>query len=386
MDPTREETYAFLDEFIGEMAGLFPDSYFHIGGDEVEETQWKHSSAIQKFEKDHQLADSRALHAYFNLRLEQLLKKHGKTMIGWDEVLDPSLGRDTIIQSWRGQASLAEAARKGYRGILSFGYYLDHLKPAAAHYKVDPLADAPDLLTKVESSRILGGEACMWSEYVSEQTVDSRIWPRAAAVAERLWSAREVTDVDAMYLRLESVSRALDWVGVQHRLTYGRMLGRIAGRQSDALRVLADASEALGIEGRRDARHYTSEVPLNRFVDAVRPESESVRHLEQAARTISSPPSLAELEVTLTAWSENELRLEPPSELVSLSRNLSVLGSIGLRALEYLKAGKTAPEGWVAQQMQVLKEIERPKAEVVLAGVRPVRLLVEGVSAKESNK
>jgi hexosaminidase len=260
------------------------------------------------------------------------------------------------------------------------------LKPAAAHYKVDPLADAPDLLTKVESSRILGGEACMWSEYVSQQTVDSRIWPRAAAVAERLWSAREVTDVDAMYLRLESVSRALDWVGVQHRSTYGRMLGRIAGRQSDALRVLADASEALGIEGRRDARHYTSEVPLNRFVDAVRPESESVRHLEQAARTISSPPSLAELEVTLTAWSENELRLEPPSELVSLSRNLSVLGSIGLRALEYLKAGKTAPEGWVAQQMQVLKEIERPKAEVVLAGVRPVRLLVEGVSAKESNK
>ncbi|HTB16393.1 MAG TPA: family 20 glycosylhydrolase [Bryobacteraceae bacterium] len=386
MDPTREETYAFLDEFIGEMADLFPDSYFHIGGDEVEETQWKHSSAIQAFEKDHQLADSRALHAYFNLRLEQLLKKHGKTMIGWDEVLDPSLGRDTIIQSWRGQASLAEAARKGYRGILSFGYYLDHLKPAAAHYKVDPLADAPDLLTKAESSRILGGEACMWSEYVSEQTVDSRIWPRAAAVAERLWSRREVTDVDAMYLRLESVSRALDWIGVEHRSTYGRLLGRIAGRQSDALRVLADASEALGIEGRRDARHYTSEVPLNRFVDAVHPESESVRHLEQAARTISSPGALAELEMTLTAWSKNELRLEPPSELASLSRNLSVLGSIGLRALEYLKAGKTAPEGWVAQQMQVLKEIERPNAEVVLAGVRPVRLLVEGVSAKESNK
>jgi hexosaminidase len=386
MDPTREETYAFLDEFIGEMASLFPDSYFHIGGDEVEETQWKSSAAIQAFAKQHQLGDTRALHAYFNLRLEQILTKYGKTMIGWDEVLDPSLAHDTVIQSWRGQASLAEAARKGYRGILSFGYYLVHLKPAAAHYTVDPLADAPDLLTKEQASRILGGEACMWSEYVSDQTVDSRIWPRAGAVAERLWSAREVTNVDAMYQRLESLSRALDWVGVEHRSTYEQMLDRIAGGRSDALRILSDASEALGIEGRRDARHYTSEIPLNRFVDAVRPESESVRHLEQAVRNIGSPSELAELEATLTAWSENDLRLKPPAELASLSRNLSVLGAIGLHALEYLKANTVAPEGWVARQMQVLKQIQQPNAEVSLAAVRPVRMLIEAVSVKDSNK
>jgi hexosaminidase len=386
MDPSREETYAFLDDFIGEMASLFPDSYFHIGGDEVEETQWKNSSAIQEFEKLHQLAGSRALHAYFNLRLEQILKKHGKTMIGWDEVLDPGLAHDAVIQSWRGQASLADAARKGYRGILSFGYYLDHLKPAAAHYAVDPLADAPDLLTKEQSSRILGGEACMWTEYVSDETVDSRIWPRAAAVAERLWSAREVTSVDSMYLRLESVSRSLDWLGVEHRSTYQRMLERLAGGSSDALRVLADASEALGIEGRRDVRHYSSEIPLNTFVDAVRPESESVRHLEQAVRKINSPAALAELEVTLTAWSENDSRLKPAPELASLSRNLSALGSIGLRALEYLRTGTVPPDAWVSRQMQALKEMEPPNAEVMLAAVRPVRLLLEAVSAKDSNK
>jgi hexosaminidase len=386
MDPTREETYAFLDDFIGEMASLFPDSFFHIGGDEVEETQWKSSAAIQAFAKQHQLGDSRALHAYFNLRLEQILKKHGKTMVGWDEVLDPSLAHDTVIQSWRGQASLAEAARKGYRGILSSGYYLDHLKPASAHYAVDPLADAPDLLTKEQASRILGGEACMWSEYVNDQTVDSRIWPRAAAVAERLWSAREVTNADAMYQRLESVRRALDWVGVEHRSTYERMLDRIGAGPSDALRLLADASEALGIEGRRNARHYTSEIPLNRFVDAVRPESERVRHLEQAVRNISSPSELGELEATLTAWSENDSRLKPPAELASLSRNLSVLGAIGLHALEYLKANTVLPEGWVARQMQVLKQIQQPNAEVSLAAVRPVRLLLEALSLKESNK
>jgi hexosaminidase len=312
---------------------------------------------------------------------------------------DDRMGRGPRFQScarhgdsiWRGQASLAEAARKGYRGILSFGYYLDHLQPAAAHYAVDHLANPPDLLTPEPSSRILGGEACMWSEYVSDQTVDSRIWPRGAAVAERLWSAREVTDVDSMYLRLESVSRALDWVGVEHRSTYERMLARIAGGSSGALRVLADASEALGIEGRRDTRQYTSEVPLNGFVDAVRVESDSVRHLEEAvhrvtARAMGSPAGLAELEVRFAEWSENESRLRPPAELASLSRNLSVLGLVGLRALEYLKDGSAAPEGWVSQQMQILHEIQRPNAEVILAAARPVRLLLEAVSAKASNK
>jgi hexosaminidase len=389
MDPAREETYVFLDAFIGEMASLFPDLYFHIGGDEVEETQWKNSSSIQAFEQQHQLKDSRALHAYFNQRLQQILKKHGKTMVGWDEVLAPSLGHDVVIQSWRGQASLAEAARQGYRGILSFGYYLDHLLPAAAHYGVDPLANAPDELSSEQSSRILGGEACMWSEYVNDQTVDSRIWPRAAAVAERLWSERKVIDIEGMYARLESVRRALDWVGVEHDSTYQRMLDRILGSQSDTLRVLADASEALGIEVRRDARHYTSEVPLNRFVDAVRPESESVRHLEQAVRAVvanpsASPAALAELEVRFAEWSENDVT--SPAELASLSRNLSTVGSLGLKALGYLKGGTSAPEGWVSQQIQVLDEARKPNAEVVLAAVRPVRLLLEALSQKGRNK
>lgn len=385
MDPTREETYAFLDDFIGEMATLFPDAYFHIGGDEVEDTQWKSSASIQAFERQHHLSDSRALHAYFNRRLQDLVKKHGKTMIGWDEVFDPSLSKDTIIQSWRGQASLAEAARKGYRGILSFGYYLDHLKPASFHYSVDPLSGPSDALSPEQTSRILGGEACMWSEYVSAETVNSRVWPRAAAIAERLWSPADTTNLESMYARMEAINRALDWVGLEHRSTYERMLDRIGG--GEPVRVLADASEALGIEGRRDARKYTSEIPLNRFVDTVRPESESIRRLEQAVRKVAANPTgaaseLAELHVKLTEWAENDSRLKPPGELMQISRNLSILGSIGLQALEYLRAGHTAPDHWISQQFQVLGEIQKPSAEVTLAAARPVRLLLEAVSQK----
>jgi hexosaminidase len=375
MDPTREETYTFLDGLIGEMAALFPDPYFHIGGDEVDDTQWKHSASIQAFAREHQLADSHDLQAYFNRRVEKLVKKHGKIMVGWDEVLGPHLAADTVIQSWRGQASLAEAAAQGYRSVLSFGYYLDHLYPARVHYANDPM----------DGKGVLGGEACMWSEYVSPETVDSRIWPTMAAIAERFWSPREVTDVESMYTRMEGVSRSLEWIGLEHRANYGAMLDRLAGgRSSEPLRVLADASEALGIEGRRDARHYTSLVPLNRFVDAVRPESELVRRLESDVADLGSDPAAtAELRATFTAWAQSEAGLKQLAEnnqlLAELSpqvKGLAAIGTTGLRALDYIEKREAPPANWVAEQSQELDRLELPVAEVRLARVRPVRLLL----------
>jgi hexosaminidase len=358
MDPTRDETYRFLDAFLDEMTPLFPDRFFHIGGDEVEETQWKMSATIQAFAREHGLADSAQLHAYFNRRLQELVKRHGKTMVGWDEVLAPGLASDTVIQSWRGPQSLAEAGRKGFRGILSSGYYLDHLLPASTHYAVDP----------GDGDSILGGEACMWSEYVSAETVESRVWPRMAAIAERFWSPREVKDVPSMYARMEAVSRGLEWAGVRHRANYEPMLDRIAGGEpADPLRVLADACEALGIEVRRDARKYTSLIDLNRFVDAVRPESEAVRHLDRA-----------DLRTTFQVWVDNDRRVERLGigELRNLSKNLSTLGAIGLQALDYLESGKPVPRDWVSEKKQLLEQMEKPNAEVRLAAVRTVRSLL----------
>ena len=115
MDPSREETYKFLDKFLGEMTALFPDHYFHVGGDEVDPTQWMQSPSIQAFARERHLGTPDDLQAYFIHRVQEILKKYGKIMIGWDEVLNPDLESDTVIQSWRGQAALAEAARKGHR-------------------------------------------------------------------------------------------------------------------------------------------------------------------------------------------------------------------------------------------------------------------------------
>jgi hexosaminidase len=385
MDPSREEIYTFLDDFIGEMAALFPDPYFHIGGDEVDATQWNQSKAIEDWATRNGLKDAQAVQGYFNHRVAKLVNKHGKTMVGWDEVFDAGLSRDSVIQSWRGQASLAEVAGAGHRGLLSFGYYLDHLEPTSFHYATDPLDGAARDLSAEQKSRILGGEACMWSEYVSPETLDSRVWPPAAAIAERLWSPAGIKDVDSMYDRLEFVSRNLDWVGLRHRSNYQPMLERLAGEESAdslaALRVLSDASEALGIEGRRDARHYTSLVDLNRFVDASRPESETVRRMVHAANG-GSAEDFAEFRATLSLWATNDARLQPKGELAGLSRNLSILGSIGLRTLEYLDSGQTPPEGWIEKQMATVSNIEKPLAEVNLAATRVVRILLERVARR----
>jgi hexosaminidase len=396
MDPTREQIYTFLDGFFGEMTALFPDPYFHIGGDEVDDTQWKTSPSIQAFAREHNLPATEDLHGYFNQRVQALLKKYGKTMIGWDETLRPGLAPDTVIQSWRGQASLASAAKSGYRGILSFGYYLDHLRPASFHYAVDPLDGAGRELNGEQAARILGGEACMWSEYVSVETVDSRIWPRMAAMAERFWSPRETTDVRSMYARLEMVGRLLEWAGAQVRANQGRMLARMAsGRPVEPLRFLADASESAIIDVRRSAHKYTSDIPLNRLVDVVQPESESIRRLDQAAANAASgsatPAELAELRAAFTSWAENNIRLEPVAgnalieELKPLSKNLSTAGAIGMRALGYLKGGAEPPDGWIAQQSTTLGAMASPSAEVTLAAVRPVKALLDALAHRASS-
>jgi hexosaminidase len=343
---------------------------------------------VQAFAKAHNLKDTLAIQTYFNQRIQRILQKYGKNMIGWDEIFGPDLPADAVIQSWRGADSLAAAAAKGYRGILSAGYYLDHVRPAAYHYAVDPLAGPAAQLTPEQAAHILGGEACMWSELVDAETVDSRVWPRTAAIAERFWSAKDVTDVSSMYARMEVVSRLLEFAGVTHRSSYGEMLGRLAGGADvEPLRILADASEARGLgTGRRGKDSLTA---LNRFVDAVRPESESVRHLELLARS-GSPAGLAALRAQFYLWAANDDRFQSVAadngmlaEVKPLSKDLSALGSMGLQILDYLDSRKPPAADWMSAQSRELSRMQRTSAEVLLAATRPVKILLEDLAKRE---
>jgi hexosaminidase len=279
MNPTEEKTYKFLNELIGEMSKLFPDQFFHIGGDEVNGKEWDANPEIQTYMKAHKLKDNVALQAYFSGRVQDIVAKHGKTPVGWDEILVPGVPKAIVIQSWRGADSLAAAAQQGYRGILSNGYYLDLGWSAARHYAVDPMGGAAASLTPAEQQNILGGESCMWSEYVNAENVDSRIWPRNAAIAERLWSPADVRDLASMYARMDVESQRLEWLGLTHRVSQQKMLQRIAGPASPeefaALTLFAQSVEPVKDYSREETAvaEPTSLSPLNRVVDAVYPES-----------------------------------------------------------------------------------------------------------------
>ena len=187
LDPSKEITYTFLKNLFTEIAPLFPDEYFHIGGDENEGKHWDENKTIQKFKKKHRLKTNHDLQTYFNVKLEKILKKLGKKLMGWDEIMTPSTPTTAVIHSWRGKneglerSTLISAAKKGYQTVLSNGYYIDRMLSVEHHYSVDPIGDAK--LTKEERERVLGGEATMWSELVTPLTIDSRIWPRTAAIA-----------------------------------------------------------------------------------------------------------------------------------------------------------------------------------------------------------
>jgi hexosaminidase len=395
MDPTRDEIYRFLDGFIGEMAALFPDDYFHIGGDEVNGKQWDANPRIQAFMREHGIKNNQALQLYFSSRVQPIVTRHGKKVIGWDEVLAPGLSKDTMVQSWRGQKSLAEAARLGHSGILSAGYYLDLMQPASYHYAADPMDKESASLNADEKARILGGESCMWSEYVTPENADMKIWPRNAAIAERLWSPQEVTDVASMHRRLAAVSRQFELLGMRHEESHRLMLTRLAGNHSVApLAVLSDVLEPVKEYAREEMRKYTSFTPLNRLVDATHPESDVARELGNLVnRALSGGSGLEnsrdELRHWFAHWKANDAALEPTledsfllQEAIPLSKDLAALGAAGLEALDYLANGRKPPQSWIGRQRALLESAAKPRAEMLLMIVEPVRKLV-GAAADE---
>jgi hexosaminidase len=388
LDPTREQTYKFLDTFLGEMAALFPDAYMHIGGDENEGKQWDRNPQIQAFMKAKGIKDNHALQAYFNQRVLRILQKHGKKMIGWEEILHPDLPKDAVIHSWRGAASLAEAAKKGYDGILSAGYYIDLIFPASQHYLADPIPPNTTL-TAAEAKHVLGGEATMWGEWVSPETIDSRLWPRTAAIAERLWSPRNVTDVEDMYRRLSVISRQLEELGLTHEKNYEMLLRRLAGSgDAGPLRTLASVIEPVKEYRRYQMRPQTMLSPLTGLVDAARPDSEAARQFAANVDAfLFDAPRFAlyrlNLEHTLAEWQTASRALGPMidrspalQEARPLANSLSDIAGAGLEAMSYLSSGDAPPTEWRNAQFARLDEAAKPKAALEFVVIKSVRKLV----------
>ncbi|MDG2303305.1 MAG: family 20 glycosylhydrolase [Candidatus Binatia bacterium] len=464
LDPTRDEVYAFLDSFLGEMAGIFPDPYVHIGGDEAKADLWDANERVQAYQREHGLPDHRALQAHFNQRLHGILSGHGKRMMGWEEIRHEDLPRDAVVHAWLTPGSLAEAVKDGYETVLSQGYYLDHKNHASTHYAIDPLAvpepviiptdgpwqswevtmetpagemelimvvygegkdvkavsalaiggvlplsdvrfedgvlqamaDSPIGEMAVEATadgdefvggfsslvmsaefagrrtgghdvpgtappdlqkatdiapedryRIFGGEAAMWAELVTAETIDSRIWPRTGAIAERLWSPAESTaDVDDMYRRLDAFSERIDGLGVRHVAYREPMLEDIAGGPvPPALRTLVAVLE----ESKSYTRHrsfgetLTTETPLDRVADAAAPESATARRFSRDVDGLLVGDGSREkpIRALLALWRDQYAELMPlfassprVAAVEPLSRALSEASVVALASLD----------------------------------------------------
>ncbi|MBM3444831.1 MAG: beta-hexosaminidase [Bacteroidetes bacterium] len=432
LDPTKETTYTFLDRLLTEVASLFPDRYFHIGGDENTGRDWKRNPEIQSFMKANGLTTTLALQNYFNKRVRGILEKNGKVAVGWDEVLmkeindsaakhyfetgrydqliETAVPKDMVIQSWRGMEALLSSAKNGYKSILSKGYYIDLVQPASYHYLTDPIpfrneVIIPDseanfnrfesdiiekikkgerLLTEQEEQLILGGEATMWTEHVTTETMDSRIWPRTAAIAERLWSAPTVRDVDDMYRRMDLISIQLEALGCTHLKNRDMMLRRLTGLQD--VRALSSVVQWLEpVQGyqRNKLNNFTRFSPYTLTVDIAVPDQKAVRDLHKYVQSYVQRTDTAwkqEVRDLFYQWIASDREVQSIAQtrpaLADLAVHASHLRAIATSALQVLNTRGVDKQQAVDQLNKQLSESAKPVGHCKLRVGDAMKLLL----------
>ena len=400
LDPSNEKTLKFIDALVGEMGEIFPDAYFHIGGDETEGKGWLANPRIAAFMKAKGFAKPSDLQAYFNQRLLLILSKHHKRMIGWDEILNPALPKDIVVESWRGEASLATGAQQGYTGILAAPYYLDAEKTSEEMFLADPIP-SDTKLSADEQKLILGGEATMWAEQLHFETIDSRVWPRTAVIAERFWSPQKDRDVADMYRRLRLTSLELEDAGLTHISGPEQLRRNLSGElRPAALETFAGVLEPVSFGDRYEAQKTDGLTTLDRLVDAVVADPPSRQQIANevsavvvgdavspAPGTLDGVGAAQQLRARFNAWQQASPELvvaasRSPrlSDIGPRAQQLGALGQAGLEALDYLRTGTTPSEAWKAAQLALLAEAEKPSALVRFTFLPSLRRLVEAAA------
>ncbi|MUK77180.1 family 20 glycosylhydrolase [Aliivibrio fischeri] len=521
MNPINPELYVFFDKVFSEVTELFPDEYIHIGGDEPNYQQWTDNKEIQAFIAENNIDGNRGLQSYLNARIEKMLNKKGKKIMGWDEIWHKDLPTSIVIQSWRGHDSIGRAAKEGYAGLLSTGFYLDQPQPTSYHYRNDPMPKGPQVddqlhngetfetytwqkprgkggprkgtltiitdkngdaraftdyngksrakvnimeytkgesfrghfdnfmsytefnlifnngsineesyqlvgnvrwpttgemtasssiknseiptpnggypvaLNKDEEKLILGGEAAIWAENYDDLTVEGRIWPRTYAVAERLWSAEDLTDEDSMYQRLQAMdSWATISVGLQHQTNSYKQYLRIAnGGDVSALMSFANYAEPAQYYARNWAKYnstdpkgelYNQYERLNRFADAVPVESFAVLEMMKLAKTaINDQSDLKALQkhyqTVLESAQKSEVMFKnnvSSLDTVLLAQKHVEVAKATLAVINELEKGQQPTSTQLDNLLSITTNASGMYDEMIVAIVRPTEELV----------
>ncbi len=394
-DPTNEKVYSFLDKFIGEMTTIFPAGYMHIGADENNGLAWKLNPAIAAYMKQHNLQSTDDLQKYFVQRMYGIMKKHHRKLIGWEEIYNDKLPADAIVHKWipadNGMIkSFGKASDLAVHNpvLISDGFYLDVFMPAYVYYNNPAFADA-------NSPNILGGEGAQWTELADNNNIDGRIWPRAGAIAERLWSPASVNDVDDMYRRLFLLSNQLDELGLPHISNYERSLRRLTNGEPIAhLQILTDVLTP--VKGYRKLMAAMFKPPqatyqtaaLTSVSDIVFVDSETkrkFRHLVKLYLESHDKAVEAQIKTYLITWQQNDAALKPLfagnkrlMEIEDHPKNLSAAAAIGLDALDRIDKGTANDAAWVQQQSGALDALGKAHNETEIAVIPEIGALVTG--------
>ncbi|XP_038661405.1 beta-hexosaminidase subunit beta isoform X2 [Scyliorhinus canicula] len=207
INPSLNTTYDFFNQFFKEVSLVFPDNYIHLGGDEVNFECWKSNPAVTQFmQKQGFGSDYRKLESFYIQNVLDIVTANMKGYMVWQEVFDngAKLKPDTIIHVWKSgyKQQLAAVTAAKFHTLLSSPWYLNVISYGQdwlGIYRVEPLNFNG---TAAQKKLVIGGEACLWGEYVDATNLASRLWPRASAVGERLWSSEETTDINDAYKRL----------------------------------------------------------------------------------------------------------------------------------------------------------------------------------------
>lgn len=242
----NDSVFTFLQNVIDEVIPLFPSNYFHIGGDECPKTHWKQCPRCQQRMKDLGLKDEHELQSYFVQRIEKYLNSKGKTLIGWDEILEGGLAPNAIVMSWRGEAGGIEAAKQKHQVIMTPGkpVYFDHTQsknedsvtiggynPIEAVYAYDPV---PKELNEEEGKYVLGAQANVWTEYMNNtKKIEYMIFPRMAALSEVLWSIKENKSWDDFEKRLPVQMKRYEMMELNYSKAYFDLIASILPTQDN---------------------------------------------------------------------------------------------------------------------------------------------------------
>jgi hexosaminidase len=423
LDPTRPAVMAAVTGLFEELAEVFPDRYLHLGGDEVRADWWQSDPAVAAYMARHGLADAAALQSRFTADVAAAIAGLGRRALAWDEVLHPGLPSGLTVQAWRGVTARERALAAGCDCVLSAPYYLDLFYPADVHAGFDPAASLSELMTREDAllddarfahvaagmawtrrwreqpelpprddgpGRLLGAEACLWTELVDARVLDVRLWSRMPVLAERFWSAG-AGDLDDLYRRLEHALAALrGWAGIDVDGDVRRLV--VAAGVRDAWlpliaqlepvkwygRLLGEEALAARLRGRDlpKARPYDTDTPLDRVVDALPPESLAARRLALLLRAErqGDEDARTRLRALAETWRQLPESGEGPGELAPLAGRLRELG----RMLSEVLEGALAPQ----QALPDARRAAGPVGEYLLAPALPLAEWLEGAPAR----